>query len=68
MAVDLAKAHYGDIYITQDGRDAHFIARDDLLERPYMFRVGNAVWTRQRDGRHCETCNGHVYPAIIRRK
>lgn len=54
----------GTRYKTQDGRFAVFIARDDKLERPLIFRVGSAIWTRQLNGKHCDKCDGAVYPAI----
>ncbi|MBE2191348.1 MAG: hypothetical protein IAE63_04135 [Alphaproteobacteria bacterium] len=63
--INLSRAVKGQHFITQDGREAIFIARDDGLERPYIFRVGNRIWTRLKNGRHCETCNGQVYPAIV---
>jgi hypothetical protein len=55
----------GQKFPTQDGREAIYIARDKNLKRPLIFRVGNEVWTRQLDGRHCCNCDGFVYPAIF---
>lgn len=66
--ISLAHAKKGNIYLTQDGREAVYIGHDKKLQRPYMFRVGDAIWTRRKDGKHCDTCNGSVYPFIVGRK
>lgn len=54
----------GSRYKTQDGRWAHLIAIDAKLKRPLVFRVGDEVWTRQINGRHCDKCDGRAYPSI----
>jgi hypothetical protein len=66
--MNLSKAKKGEKYITQDSREAVFIGRDKRLERPFIFIVDDQIWTRNKDGKHCETCNGSVYPAIVRKK
>lgn len=43
---------------------AYFISYEPKLERPLVFRVGDAIWTRQKNGRHCDKCDGLVYPEI----
>lgn len=68
MTLDLSKARRFESYETADGRDAVFLAYDAKLKRPAVFRVGDQVWTRMKDGRHCEKCDGHVYPSIVRKK
>lgn len=60
-----SKFTVGSVWKSQNGKDAIFIARDDELERPLVFRVGNQIWTRQLDGKHCSKCDGSVYPAIL---
>ena len=68
MAINLSHAKKGQKYMTQDGREAVYIGRDSKLERPYIFRVDDYVVTRLKNGIHCKTCSGSVYPAIIGRK
>jgi len=68
LTIDLATARPGDIFRTQDGQEAVFIAYDAKLKRPFIFRVNDTIWTRNQDGRHCNKCNGLVYPAIIGKK
>ena len=60
-----SKFTVGSVFKTQNGTDAVFIARDDELERPLVFRVGDQIWTRRLDGKHCSTCDGRVFPAIL---
>jgi hypothetical protein len=64
--LDLQAKKHGSRFRTQDGRIATLIAFDRKLKRPYIFRVGDEVWSRRRDGTHCATCDGAVYPAIVR--
>jgi len=66
--MNLTKAKKGEKYIMQDGNEAVFLGRDNKLERPYIFRVGDYVITRMKNGRHCDKCNGSVYPEIVRKK
>jgi hypothetical protein len=55
----------GQRFKTQDGRIAFFITREDRLTMPLIFRVGDEIWTRQANGKHCDSCDGIVFPAII---
>ena len=66
-ALNLSRARKGQIFLTQNGKKAVYLGKDSKLKRPYMFRVGEELWSRQKDGRHCSTCCGTVYPAIVAR-
>lgn len=66
--MNLSKAKKGQKFITQDGREAVFLCRSKKLERPFVFRVGDQIWTRNKNGRHCEKCDGRVYAAIVKKK
>lgn len=65
--MDLRTARKGQAFIAQNGRIAIYLGRDENLKRPHFFRVGDQLWSRQQDGRHCEKCDGTVYPAIVKR-
>lgn len=65
MGVQLKRSHVGNTFFTQDGRTGKLIAYDPKLKRPWVFNVDGQVWTRLRNGTHCRTCDGRVYPAIV---
>lgn len=55
---------------TQDGRKAKFIYHCSKAKKEHrlIVMVGGEVWRRQVNGKHCDTCNGSVYPSIMKDK
>lgn len=61
-------AKAGKPLVTQDGQRAKFIAHVPRAKREHrlIVLVNGEIWRRQSDGRHCATCTGSVYPAILK--
>lgn len=59
-------AKAGKKLVTQDGRPAKFVAYVPRAKENHRFLVlvGDVVWRRQVNGRHCNKCTGSVFPAI----
>lgn len=53
---------------TSEGERAVFIAYVPKAKKRHrlIVRVGEDIWLRQTDGRHCETCNGNYYQDIVK--
>ena len=53
---------------TQDGRKAYFVCHHKTADKEHrlIVMVDRKIWRRQVNGKHCDTCNGNVYPAILK--
>ncbi len=63
--VSISRLRKGDKFKMQDGSIAHYIGKDKRLKNPLIFEVGGHIITRQLNGKHCETCGGAVFPAVL---